>query len=479
MTGSSLRSRLLLAFVGVTLAAVALVTAAALVGTSQGLSAQEAATRQGTADGVAAAAGAAYAHNDSWTGADLRPAQELATAAGAGLVVRDVGGAPVAGTTASPSGMGPGMGGMGSGTGGMGNGAGQGQGPGAAGRVVGAAVTAGGVVVGRVGLVFDTSTVTAGRPVAWAWVRVAAAAAVALAVGAAWIILRMLIRPLGRLTDTARAFAAGDRTARTHLDAPGELGELAAAFDDAAEQVAVSEHARRQMSADVAHELRTPLAALQAGLEELRDGLAPADPEALARLHDQSLRLGRVVDDLAALSAADAARLTLQPQALDLSIVAAEVIQDWTPRLRAVEITVESSVGEPAPCHGDAERLRQVVGNLLANCTRHCRPGDTVTVRTTTVDGTARLTVIDTGPGIAPADVPHVFTRFWRSGDGGGSGLGMPIVASIVEAHGGQVRVDSDGRSGTTVTVDLPGRPTRPGEAARPLRPKVAIPPGV
>jgi two-component system sensor histidine kinase BaeS len=321
-----------------------------------------------------------------------------------------------------------------------------------------ASVTVDGITVGTVTLIFPATTTQAARPVAWRWVGIAAAIAVALAVAAAWLITRMLTRPLAALTATARAFAVGDRHTRTGVSAPGELGELAAAFDQAAAQVQLSEQARRQMSADVAHELRTPLAALQAGLEELRDGLVLADAAALARLHDQSLRLGRVVADLAELAGADAARLTLQPAPLDLAAVAGEAADAQEAALRAAGITLIRDLDQVAPTNGDAGRLHQVIGNLLQNCVRHCRSGDTVTLSVLpgSAGGSALLTVADTGPGIDPHDLPRVFTRFWRSGAGGGSGLGMPIARAIVEAHGGTVQVDSDGKSGTLVTVALP-----------------------
>jgi len=446
----SLRGRLLLAFVAVTVAAIALVTAAALVGTSQGLSAQESAGRGDVAGRAATAAADSYRQAGGWDGADLTPVLSIAAAAGAHLVVRDEIGTIL--TTTAGRGR---MNGMGGPTG-TGNGMGSGAGGGAPVLVP---VSVDGATVGSLTLVFPTTTSTAGRPVAWRWVGAAAVASLALALGAAWLITRTLTRPLAVVTSVARAFAAGDRDARTHLDAGGELGALASAFDDAATRVQVSEHARRQMSADVAHELRTPLAALQAGLEELRDGLAPADPAALARLHDQSLRLGRVVSDLADLSAADAARLTLRPEPVDLAEIARAAAADHEAPLRAAGLTLARDLTDAVPVHADPGRLHQVIGNLLQNCTRHCRDGDTVTIAAARhPDGTARLTVTDTGPGIPPADLAHVFTRFWRSGTSSGSGLGMPIVKSLVEAHGGTVTVTSDGHHGTEVTVTLPGR---------------------
>ena len=455
----SLRGRLLLAFVAVTAVAVALVTAAALVGTSQGLSAQEAAGRRDVASRAAGAAAEAYRRAEGWDGADLTPTLSVATAAGAHLVVRDQDGT----TLTTTAGRGPmnGAAGMGNGTGnGMGDGMGTRPGSGAAGGTpVLVPVAVDGATVGSLTLVFPATTSTAGRPVAWRWVGAAALASLGLALAAAWLITRTLTRPLAVVTSTARALAAGDRDARTHLDASGELGALAAAFDDAATRVQVSEHARRQMSADVAHELRTPLAALQAGLEELRDGLAPADTTALARLHDQSLRLGRVVSDLADLSAADAARLTLRPEPVDLAALARAAADEHEAQLRAAGLTLVRELADAVPVNADPGRLHQVIGNLLQNCTRHCGDGDIVTIAAACRrDGTARLTVTDTGPGIPPTDLAQVFTRFWRSGTSSGSGLGMPIVKSLVEAHGGTVTVISDGHHGTRVAVELPGR---------------------
>jgi two-component system sensor histidine kinase BaeS len=479
----TLRSRMLLAFTTVTVAAIALVTAAALVGTTQGLSAQASADRQDVARRAAGAAADAYVRAGGWDQADLGPVLAIATGGNAQLRVVDLAGDVVASTlgrggmgNGTGTGMGNGHGGMGNGQGtGMGNGQGTGMGNGqgtgmAGGRrtQVPAAVTVGGATVGTVTLVFAGTAQQAARPVAWWWVGLAAAVALTLAVTAAWWFTRMLTRPLAALTATARAFAAGDRRARTGVSAPGELGELAAAFDHAADQVQLSEQARRQMSADVAHELRTPLAGLQAGLEELRDGLVPADAAALARLHDQSLRLGRVVADLAELAGADAVRLTLRPDPVDLTTVAGKASDAQEAALRAAGLTLVRDLDQASPVRGDADRLHQVVENLLQNCVRHCRPGDTVTltVRRAPVGGLVRMTVADTGPGIAPADLPHVFTRFWRSGQGGGSGLGLPIVRAIVEAHDGTVEVDSDGHSGTRVTVQLPpSGSTVPGRA--------------
>jgi two-component system sensor histidine kinase BaeS len=244
---------------------------------------------------------------------------------------------------------------------------------------------------------------------------------------------------------------------RTGHLAPGELGELARAFDLAAEDVERSETSRGRMAADLAHELRTPLAALQAGLEELRDGYVEPDPERLAALHTQSERLSRVVDDLAALAAAETAALSLRRAPVDLGDLAAEAVVAAAPSTSAAGLEVVQRLEPGVVVDGDEDRLHQVVGNLLANAARYCRTGDRVTVTVATADGSALLRVADTGPGIPAPDLPYVFDRLWRGrADSEGSGIGLAVVRELVEAHGGRVRVASDGRSGSTFEVSLP-----------------------
>jgi two-component system sensor histidine kinase BaeS len=213
------------------------------------------------------------------------------------------------------------------------------------------------------------------------------------------------------------------------------------------------------MAADLAHELRTPLAALQAGLEELRDGLVDPDQQRLDALHRQSLRVGRVVEDLAELSAAESASLTLRRTSTDLGQVVEEAVAEARPTLDAAGLTVEARIDDEVVVIGDPDRLHQVIGNLLTNTARHCRPGDAVTVSVHVAGERAEVDVADTGPGIAPADLPHVFDRLWRGRadtDRAGSGIGLAVVRELVVAHGGTVTVESDGAHGTTFTVSLP-----------------------
>ncbi|GAA2507456.1 hypothetical protein GCM10010406_50070 [Streptomyces thermolineatus] len=487
---SPLGWRLFAAFVLVALSSVAVLTAAALVGTGRGLSETRQADRQQAAERAAEAAAVAYARADGWSGADLGPARAVAEAAGARLVVRDEDGQVVAGSSgtgqgrpgAGPAGTGtPGTGTPGAGTPGQGT---PGQGPpgggttgtpgstgtpGAGGGGTGAgagaprasaSVAVEGRTVGSATLVFAAESASAARRIAWGWIAAAAATALVVALAASWVVTRRLTGPVVRVARTARAIAAGERTARSRVDAPGELGELSRAFDAMADDVARAESSRRNLAADVAHELRTPLAALQAGLEELRDGLVEPDPQRLAGLHDQSLRLGRIVGDLAELSAAEVAALSLHPADTDLAGLVRAVLADREAELRSAGLRVRTDLGtRPVTVRADAGRLHQAFGNLLSNAARYCRPGDTVEVTVGTGGGRAVVEVSDTGPGIAAEDLPHVFDRFWRgkSGNGvSGSGIGLAVVRELVAAHGGTVRVASPPSGGTVFTVSLP-----------------------
>jgi two-component system sensor histidine kinase BaeS len=450
--------RLLLSFIAVALLAVALVAGAALVGSSLGLSRTVGTAQRDAAQRVATAAADAYTSAGSWQDADLTTAQSIATASGARLDVLDRSGTTV--TQSRPGGMHAGMGPM-TGTGRVSAWA----------SPVSADVHVGGQVVGSVRLVFPL-TPASGRSVAWSWILAAAALAALAATAAGWFVVRQLTRPLVALTHATRAFGAGDPAARPAVRGVGELGELADAFDEAATSVQRSDAVRRQMAADVAHELRTPLSALQAELEELRDGLVPADRATLSRLHDQSLRLGRTVAELGQLSAADAAAAELRLTFLDLAQLVESAAAAREPQLRAAGVTLVSDLSPGVVVRADGDRLHQVVGNLLDNCATHCRPGDSVRLRvgSGTSEGApvARLEVLDTGPGIAPADLPHVFERFWRGRDrtAAGSGVGLAVVARIVQAHHGHVDVRSDGHSGTAVIVELPlvsAAPEHPG----------------
>jgi two-component system sensor histidine kinase BaeS len=427
--------RLLVAFVAVALASVAVLTVAALIGTGQGLTAARQDQRDRAAVQTAEAAGRAYAEAGGWQGADLGPAQALAEGARAGLVVRDSHEV----TVWPRHGMGGGMHGNES-------------------NAVRADVTVAGERVGTVRLTFAPGA-AAGRTVAWSWIAVAAGVALLVALAASWFTSRHITAPLMTMARAARAFASGNRGARAGIRPPGELGELAQAFDAMADDVERADRVRRQLAADVAHELRTPLAALQAGLEELRDGLREPDRHCLANLHDQALRLGRVVDDLGELSAAESAALSLHRSTVDLSEIARAALAGQEPRLRASGLTVTADLDDPVPVLGDPDRLHQAIANLLTNAARYCRPGDRVQLDVAATGAVATVRVADTGPGIDARALPHVFERLWRgpgSGSVAGSGIGLAVVRELVTAHGGTVDAESTPGRGSAFTIRLP-----------------------
>ena len=291
------------------------------------------------------------------------------------------------------------------------------------------------------------------------WLLAATGVAVLTAVAVSVVVSHRMVVPMEVILDATRAFAAGDHSARVPDLRRAELAELVDTLNAAASEVERSEQARQRLTADIAHELRTPLTALQAGLEELRDGLVPPTPATLAALHDQASRLGRVVVDLAELSAVESGGLPLVLGRVDLGTVAQEALSTRWGAMSAAGLGARAVVEPSVFVVADGDRLHQVLGNLLANSTAYCRPGDTVEVCVRTEDGHGVLQVSDTGPGLAHDERTHAFDRRWRGrGARGtsGSGLGLPIVQALVLAQGGRVELTSAEGAGTVVRVMLP-----------------------
>jgi signal transduction histidine kinase len=278
------------------------------------------------------------------------------------------------------------------------------------------------------------------------------AAVIALTLGA--LLFVQITAPIRRLTAAAHAIAAGDLSQRVTVRSGGELGELAGAFNAMAANLAASEGQRRQMVADVAHELRTPLSVIQANLEAMQDGILPIDAEQLASLHEETLLLGRLVADLRLLSLAEAGQLKLELVEADLG----DLVRRAADRLRnaaeAKGVSLVVEVASDAPrVRVDVDRFTQMIGNLVDNALRYTPSGGRIVLAVGWggAPGKARtptVTVTDTGSGIAPEDLSHVFDRFYR-GDksraraSGGSGLGLAIVKQLVESHQGKVWAES------------------------------------
>ena len=274
-----------------------------------------------------------------------------------------------------------------------------------------------------------------------------------------------LVGPLRRITESVRRLGEGDLTKRVAVEGPVEVAELSDNFNRMANALARSEDNRRQMVADVAHELRTPLSILIGYLEAMRDGVVPGDRAALAVIETQGRHLARLVQDLQDLALSDAGELHTALDPLDLAALARGLVPAWEVEARSHGISLAWSADAgpeaPLPVRGDAERLRQALGNYLANAVRHTPPGGRITVSAARSGDWARLSVADTGPGIPPEEAARVFERFYRvdrarTSRTGGSGLGLAIAKSLVERMGGRVGVDSKPGAGSVFWLELP-----------------------
>lgn len=290
-------------------------------------------------------------------------------------------------------------------------------------------------------------------------VALAAGLALLVALGAAVLGSRRLVAPLRSLTLATRQLAAGDRASRVGgLRASGELAELATAFDGMADKLEREDALRRALVADLAHELRTPLAVLQAQLEGLAVGLLSLDQTAVASLAEEVGQLSRLIEDLRVLSAAEAAGLSLRSERVDLARVVSNATARLTPRFveKEVDLSVKLAAAE---VDGDPGRLEQVVVNLLSNAAKFTPPGGKVKISVDAEGDHRRIVVADTGRGIPPQEQDLVFDRFFRgtaSHDTPGSGIGLAVVAALVAAHGGSVKVESTVESGSTFMVNFP-----------------------
>jgi two-component system, OmpR family, sensor histidine kinase BaeS len=279
--------------------------------------------------------------------------------------------------------------------------------------------------------------------------RIALAASAVLIVTVAITVLvgRRLTRPLRALTA-----ALGEPNARVRVRGNDEIARLAAAFNDMAATRERMEKQRNDMVGDIAHELRTPLSNIRGWLEATQDGVSTVDAALVTSLLEEAGLLQHVIDDLQDLALADAGMLRLHRVPVDVP----ELLADM-----AAPVVVSAS---PLTVHADPMRLRQMLGNLVANAVRHTPPDGTITVRAYPDGADGVIEVTDTGAGIAPEDLPHVFDRFWRAEKSrnratGGSGLGLAIVRKLAEAHGGTVTAESTPGQGATFRLRLPREP--------------------
>ncbi|WP_280909262.1 ATP-binding protein [Streptomyces sp. SAI-090] len=281
------------------------------------------------------------------------------------------------------------------------------------------------------------------------------AALVALVVGV--YTARRATAPIAELTRAAEDMAAGRRDRRVATIPANEIGQLATAFNTMADRVEKEDVLRRTFAADIAHELRTPLAIQRSELEAVQDGIREPTEEVIASLHDENLRLARLVADLETLASADAAAFTLEREPLSLAVLVTATLTPLAGSFAEAGIAVRADLDD-VRVDGDPVRLRQIVTNQLTNALKFVPAGGTVTVRLRREDGWAELRVADTGPGIPTDELPRVFDRFFRgrSSRADGSGIGLAVAAELATAHGGTLTAESEAGRGTTFTTRIP-----------------------
>jgi len=275
---------------------------------------------------------------------------------------------------------------------------------------------------------------------------------------------RSLSAPLQRLATAARAVARRDFSQRVQVGGSAEVAEVSQAFNEMSAALEQADEVRKNLMADVAHELRTPLSVLQGNLQAILDDVYPLEKVEISRLYDQTRLLSRLVEDLRELALADAGKLQMNLQPTEVGQLLHSTSAHLTPAAEQLGVHLTVEAGDLPMVRADPDRVAQVLHNLLANALRHTPAGGSITVTASTTDEGVEIAVVDTGEGIAPADLPHIFDRFWRADLSrareehwaGGSGLGLSIAQSLVKAQGGRIWAESTLGQGSTFHFTLP-----------------------
>jgi signal transduction histidine kinase len=272
---------------------------------------------------------------------------------------------------------------------------------------------------------------------------------------------RSFLRPLMHITAVSNRVRAGDLSARTRMEGGDELARLGRAVDEMIDAVEKNKKLEHQLTTDVAHELRTPLMAMQATIEAMIDGVLPVDADRLATLNSEVVRLGRLVDVQLELSRLESGSASLQSENLDLSRLVEDLVVAHEMFIEDAGLGIVCDISPVVMVRGDADRLRQAISNLLSNAIRYTPAGGRINVRVSAQQGLAQVFISDTGVGIAAEDLPHVFERFWRATtsrdrESGGLGVGLAMVREIATRHRGIVNVESELGVGSTFTLSLP-----------------------
>jgi two-component system sensor histidine kinase BaeS len=290
---------------------------------------------------------------------------------------------------------------------------------------------------------------------------IAAVLALLLASFAGVLYSRRFTKPIDRVTRTAAALRSGERGARTGMTGEDPVGVLGRTLDEMADSIEAEREFERRLTADVAHELRTPLMAIQAQVEAMQDGVLPTDEHQLGIVRDETMRLSRLADSILELSRLERRSVTFHMEPMDLAEPLAQAVDTHRALMESLELTLVDDIATGVKVNGDSDRLAQAFSNLLGNAARYTPEGGSVTVRLMRERGQAVVTVSDTGIGIAADERDRVFTRFWRSDAArerarSGFGIGLAVVREIVDYHGGSVAFTSEVGRGTTFTIKLP-----------------------
>jgi signal transduction histidine kinase len=283
----------------------------------------------------------------------------------------------------------------------------------------------------------------------------------------ALIVFRGIATPIADVMSAVDAVAEGNLSVRVPEPehGPGEFRRLANSFNRMAETLERLDIQRKNLTADIAHELRNPLHIIQGNLEGMLDGVYACTPQQVNILLDETRMLTRLVEDLQTLSLAEAGQLALKIEPVDISELLTDVSTSFSGQAEVGQVDFQvdvQGVVDNLVINADAERLDQIITNLVANALRHTPPGGRITLGAESTPVGIRILVQDTGEGISPEDLPYIFDRFWKGdrsrsrAEGVGSGLGLAISRKLVESHGGQIKVTSELGRGTTFTVELP-----------------------
>ncbi|HPS33418.1 MAG TPA: ATP-binding protein [Anaerolineaceae bacterium] len=278
----------------------------------------------------------------------------------------------------------------------------------------------------------------------------------------ALVLTNLFVKPIRELTDNAESIAAGDFSRRVNVKSYPEAESLGKTLNTMAASLQTSEQKRQALTADIAHELRNPLAVQQAQLEALEDGVFPLDLNALKPIREQNALLSRLVDDLRVLALADAGKLSLNKRPTDLRALCQTALQGFEAAFAARDLQVETHCESALPLvNADPDRILQIFHNLLMNAQRYTRQGTKIDISIRQEGAFARVDVRDHGSGIDPEDLPHIFDRFYRSDPGreresGGTGLGLAIARNLAEAHGGSLQAENHPQGGALFSLRLP-----------------------